>query len=108
MSFQTKKLNIHFNSTNPKVLQRIRTIKKRAIEHHVETYPIIDKDGTHHLILSGKPNTIRTVLGTKIKANAKRSSSFSSSKSQTRRSKSTKTPSLLQNVLERRFWNAQK
>ncbi len=59
-----KQVNIHFNPRNQKSIRRIRTIKQRATNQQLVVLPRIDKNGTHHLVVSGDPSKIRKALGT--------------------------------------------
>ena len=59
-----KQINIEFNPVHKKSMQRMRTIKQRAIQQKVQSFPKINPNGSHHLILSGEPSKLRTVLGT--------------------------------------------
>ena len=116
-----KQINIEFNPVHKKSMQRMRTIKQRAIQHMVQSFPKINPDGSHHLILYGEPSNLRTVLGTNhIVTNVPNENIMRNSRIraelqmptvlESRRFKpATKVnrSSLLRNVLEKRFKNAQ-
>ena len=111
---QTRKLvNIRFNPRNQKSLNRIRTIKQRAIGQQLVILPRIDKNGTHHLVVLGNASKVRTTLGTnyivtnKPDENAMRRSRLSAivPNAETKRFKPTtkvNKSSLLRSVLEKR------
>lgn len=113
---QTRKLvNIRFNPRNQTSINRIRTIKQRAIGQQLVILPRIDTNGMHHLVVSGNASKVRTTLGTnyivtnKPDENAMRRSRISAivpNVVETRRIKpQTKVnkSSLLRTVLEKRY-----